>query len=256
MKFLVGFLCMALLGCPKAPVSHGPDILLEAAQSRTISYAMRGRFSAKLSMSDQAVPSLPGALLLHPPGRMRLAMNAPIGGPVFTAVSDGTGLLLLLHRDGRAVLSEDFSETMRSMFGIEVTPDFFTQALMCTAPFDVKTPEQVVTTSEGTTFHYTGLRGTRIEMSLQVEGMIDTLRASDGEGQLQLELQCSNPKKVEGQWMPGVIELTVPPLATGLRLKFSDWVEMTRIPDAFGLDVPSGIETVGFGDIPVSLEQP
>jgi hypothetical protein len=38
-------------------------------------------------------------------------------------------------------------------------------------------------------------------------------------------------------------------------LKFSDWEELTRIPDAFGLGVPPGVETVGFDDIQVQPEE-
>ena len=259
MKFLAVLMCAGLLACPKAPVGSGsgpsPEALLEAAETRSVSYALRGRFSAKLSVPNQAIPSLPGALLLHPPGRMRMAMNAPIGGPVVTAVSDGVGLLLLMHRDGKAVLTEDLSETLRSMFGLEVTPEFFSKALMCSVPFDVSSPQKVDSTEASTVFHYQGLRGTRIEMSLQSSGMMDTLRAMNNQGVLELELTCSSPKKMEDQWMPGVMSISLPRLSMALRLKFSDWEELTKIPDAFGLEVPSGVETVGFDDIQIKSEE-
>ena len=242
------FFVFLLSACPKAPADLEPEALLEAGQARKVPYAMRGKFSAKI-VFEEAFPSLPGAVILHKPARFRIAVNAPIGGPVFTFVSNGEGVGLILHSAPEElantyILVEDARDFLGEGGEGGVGLESFTSLLMGTLPYKTQTPIRTEEDEEGTLFVYAGPAMAETQIRLHNGGELLQLEIFNGEGKKVFTLRNDELMKVAGIRMPKSTVIESPIHGLQLKLKYSDWAELAQIPDAFGLEAPSGVEVI------------
>jgi hypothetical protein len=66
----------------------------------------------------------------------------------------------------------------------------------------------------------------------------------DAAGVLLFSVAHESLVSVDGLRMPKVTVIENPALEVRLRLKFSDWSELAKIPEVFGLDAPDGVEVL------------
>jgi hypothetical protein len=243
---MIRVLCLFLLmtGCVKTPEVLSPDALLAAGQARKIPFAMRGKFSAKLTVRGESFPSLPGAMILHQPDRFRIEMNAPIGGPVFTLVSNGSGVAMHLHRDKVTILEPEAQVFLSSFMGEGTGLKSLTSVLLGGVPLQDERPVRTETDESGTRFVYAGPQGSELKIILHPGGELARMESLDSSGVLLFSMEHESLVQVEGKGMPKVSVIEIPSQEIHLRLKFSGWSELAKIPEAFGLGVPAGIEVL------------
>jgi len=251
---MIRVFCLVLLmtGCVKTTEVLSPDALLAAGQSRKIPFAMRGKFSAKLTVRGESVPSLPGAMILYQPDRFRIEMNAPIGGAVFTLVSNGSGVAMHLHRDKVTILEPEAQVFLSGFMGEGTGLKSLTRVLLGSLPLQDGVPVRTEIDASGTRFVYAGPKGSELKVSLHPGGELARMESLDSEGVLLFSMEHESLTQVEGKGMPKVSVIEIPAQEVHLRLKFSGWSELAKIPAAFGLDVPAGVEVV---DVKTALER-
>ena len=245
-RYLVFWVLMLVMGCPKAPNNLTDQALLELGQSRDIPYAMRGKFSAKVTAKGDPMPGLPGAMILHQPDRFRIALNAPIGGPVFTLISDGTGVGLVLHRENVYILVEHAADLLGPLVNQGVGLESLTAVLLGSVPWSETAPSSIEEIEDGIRFVYSGPEGSSVKVQLHPGGELALLETFDAEDVLVFSVAHREYSKVEGFRMPKKTYIQMPAADLSVQLKFSDWSELAKIPNAFGLDAPSGVEVIGY----------
>jgi len=252
-------LAVVLLGCPKAPSSAlstteavDANTVLDLASERALPETVRGKFSAKIRAPGQAIPSLPGVVIVDRPDRIRMVINAPIGGPVFSAVTDGSDLLLFLHRDNKALKVNTADETLASMLGEAVDLTVVTRLLLGGAPFadmQSESPTVVSRGVEGAVFAYERDDGAKLQLMLDPLGRMRWMETYDATAQLLIRIAHEEWLEIEGAQMPRLSRLTLPGSSLELTLKHSGWTEINEIgPGAFDTTVPEGVGIVPLED--------
>lgn len=248
-RVLAVFLWMT--ACVKTPQLLGPEALLSAGQAREVPFAMRGVFKAKLTVRGEILPSLPGAMILHRPDRFRIVFKAPIGGPVITLVSNGAGVAMHSHRNDLTILEPDAKGALADLMGEGTGLASLTNVLLAGLPLPQIVPVRTETDESGTQFVYSGPEGSELKVRLHPGGELAKMESWDSKGGLLLSVSHESLVRVEGMRMPKVTVVEIPAQAFHLRLQFSDWSELAKIPAAFGLDVPPGVEVM---DVETALE--
>jgi hypothetical protein len=244
-------LILLTAGCVKTPQLLGPEALLSAGQARQIPFAMRGKFSAKLTARGEAMPSLPGAMIVHRPDRFRIVLNAPIGGPVLTLVSNGTGAAMHLHRNKMTILEPDAQVALADLMGEGTGLASLTNVFLAGLPLPQAVPIRTETDEFGTQFVYAGPVGSELKVRLHPGGELAKMESWGSSGELLFSIAHESLVQIAGKGMPKVTVVEIPSQEVQLRLKFSDWSELAKIPKAFGLDVPPGMEVM---DVKAALE--
>ena len=265
MKLWASFLFIfGLSGCPKGPDLTGgtpaedslraPDF----ASPVSIPASSRVKFSAKLRVPGRAIPSLPGVLLVDSP-RFRMILNGPIGGAVFTAIANEGGMLVLDHREGRALTVGTDEETGLGSFGVQDVAAL-TTTLLGRLPA-THLPELTLMSHEGEEWRYRSQRedGSWVELGLNALGHLAWLESyqPDGSSLLRLEheewqeFSSEIPMEAERLQEHGPIRLPKRSRlvhkgsSVELILKFSLWQDLMEVgPSAFETDVPEGIEVL------------
>jgi len=246
-RVLICFLFFFLTACPKAPVDLSPDAVLQGAQQRAVPFAMRGKFSAKLTENGKTYPSLPGVMIAHRPDRFRITLSAPIGGPVFSLISDGVGFAVHLYREKKMVLEPE-AKTFLSGFMGEGGDSMqrLTNVLMGGFPLEglelLRTEEDE--SELGPLFVFSAPFAPEFKVRFYPGGELARLETFDHAGKLVFFVEHESLTSVDGLMMPKVTVIENRALNVRLRLKFSDWSELAKIPEIFGLDVPDGMEVL------------
>jgi hypothetical protein len=236
-----------LTACPKAPVDLSPDAVLQGAQQRAVPFAMRGKFSAKFTENGKTYPSLPGVMILHRPNRFRIAVSAPIGGPIFTSVSDGVGFAVHLHRENQMIFEPEAKNFMSGFIGEGgAALQSLTNVLM--GGFSLEGLELIRTeeieSDLGPLFVFSGPFKPVLKIRFYPGGELARVETFDAAGVLLFSVAHESLVSVDGLRMPKVTVIENPALEVRLRLKFSDWSELAKIPEVFGLDAPDGVEVL------------
>ena len=265
MKFGVHILCvLALVGCPKAPdVSHtptsqeGPQVL-EFAPSDSVPASLRVKFSAKLRVPGRAIPSLPGMLLVDSP-RFRMILNGPIGGAVFTAIANEEALVLLDHREGRALTVGAGEETGLGDFGVQDIAALNT-TMLGRLPEAYASKLSPVSQADGEwVFRLQDPSGTRTELGFNAAGHLVWLESyqADGRSLVRLEheewqeftseipLEVQRLEEFGPTLLPKRSRLIHEASSVELTLKYSAWTDLMEVgPDAFNTSLSEGIEVL------------
>jgi hypothetical protein len=128
----------------------------------------------------------------------------------------------------------------------------FTSLLMGTLPYTTQAPVRTEEDEEGTLYVYAGPALAETQVRLHAGGELLQFEIFNAEGTRVFTLRNDDLVKVAGIRMPKSTLIEVPIYGMKLTLKYSDWSELAQIPDAFGLDVPSGVEVI---DLETAIER-
>ncbi len=238
--------CSRRHGLPSA--MEGQRQILDVALARRAPARLHGKLAVKARSELLGLAgSTGGAVFLDRPGRGHLAVFGPLGGPVVTAQTEGTGLAVALLRDRRHLVESDAGALVAKATGDRLTLDQLLGLLEGELPF-----------AEADVADARLLEGGDLELVLRpVRGVITTVVLDDlgavprrvtlsARGDRVLfaaEYAPFEPMGDGGPLLPTVVTLTVPPLELVLELKVRGWDVPEVMPDVFGLQAPDGFTT-------------
>ena len=267
MKHLAPILtALALTACPKAPgvpsvpTEQAVPQTMEIAPAESLPASLRVRFSAKLRVPGRAIPSLPGMLLVDSP-RFRMVLNGPIGGAVFTAIANEEALVLLDHREGRALTVEDGEETGIGSFGLQDIAALNT-TMLGRLPEGYASQLTPVSQANGEWVYRLqdpGESGTRTELGFNAAGHLIWLESytADGSSLVRLEhqewqeytsdipMEAERLQEFGPTLLPKQSRMVHGASSVELTIKYSQWTYLQEVgPDAFNTSVSGGIEVL------------
>lgn len=237
-----------VLGCTRtvpAPTVDATASLLEAARARPVPRRAQARMALKVDSPLLGMAgSTGGALILDRPGRGHLAVLGPLGGPVATAQTEGTGLALAMMGDHRHLVARDAAAVLRATTGDLLDLDAVLGLLVGELPLDpaqVKDQhrlpdgnlEVVVEAPRGV--HATAVldQATATPVSLVVTDRRERTLASASYAPFELDAGS-------GMVLPTEVTLTLPDLQLTMQLRYKSWTFPETVPEVFSLEAPEG----------------
>ena len=206
---------------------------------------VQARFVLDIDAPGVRVPGrLPGVFVVALPDRYFLQIQAPVGGPVVTAVSDGSHSALYLHRDRVYVSSDDPAELLEGA-GMDLSISDLLGLLLGRPPQMEEAPS-VAERLEGagsTAFHFPRDGRERVAV-LEAEGGGLLLFESRSEGEIEWSVALEGQEGPEDLGLPAHIRLEAPGAETSLDFRVRGWsVQEIRL-ELFQLPVPPGAQVL------------
>jgi hypothetical protein len=239
--FVVG--CSRHHGLP--PAFEGQRAILEAALGRRPPPRLHGKLTIKARSELLGIAgSTGGALFLDRPGRGHLAIFGPLGGPMMTAQTDGTGLAVAMMREREHLVSADADAVLHQTLGEELGLDEVLGLLEGQLPFDEADITDALRRPDGDLeLQVKAARGTRARVVLDdltgTPVSIEVVGRGD-EALFSATYAPFEPMVEGGPLLPSAVTLTVPKLDLVLELKARSWDVPDEVPEVFGLAPPEG----------------
>lgn len=239
-----------VLGCGRtlpAPAPAAQASLLDAARARTVPARLLAKLSVQVrSEAMDVAGSSGGALILDRPGRGHVAVFSPLGGPLVTLQTDGTGLALALARERRHLVAAEADRVVREQTGGLVGIDEVLGLLVGDLPLDGLAPAGERRTADGDLeVVLEGPRGSRVVAVLDDPTAVPvSLVATDREGRIALRAAFAPfAAGADGVLLPTEVALAVPALDLDVELRYRSWTFPETVRDVFGLAPPEGFAT-------------
>jgi hypothetical protein len=254
----VGLICTAVLtGCggalPALSTSQTPETVLEQARARPSPDPVQARYHLKIrSKPMELAGSTGGALIFDRPGQGHLAVLGPLGAPLVTLTSDGTGLAVDLVRDRRHLLGLDAETVMREVTGGIVGIDDLFGILIGDIPLDEARIKSQVEREDGTAqLVLQGPRKSTLMVILNPETGTPISMVAIGKAGRRLLVAEYEPFVAHDgdQWVPSVVHVEVPQLELTVDLRFKWWKTLDAVPDVFSLDAPDGVRSESLEEV-------
>jgi hypothetical protein len=261
---------VVVLGCSKgavpAPAVDARQSAIELARARVVPDPVQARFSIGLATADKQYPSTGGALILDRP-RGHLAVLGPLGGPLATLQTDGTGAAVAIARDKRHLLADRADQVLEANTHGAIGVDALLGLLVGDVPLDGAPVRSERADADGSVqVVLDGPEGTALSAILDpASGTPRSMVAWDVDGSAVFEAVYEPFERLEGDpelgtpdvWVPTRLVLRLPALDLTADLKYRSW----RVPEpgsealadgVFGLAPPDGfvsepLEEVAFG---------
>lgn len=248
---------VAVIGCPRpdqrppTPVESAAAVL-EATRARPVPDPVKARFSVKLRSKPLDIAgSTGGGLVIDRPGRARLDLFGPLGGPLFTAASDGAGLSVLLVNERRQLVAVDAERVLRETTGGVAGLDDLLAVLVGDLPFDDAKVLQTELHGDGdgpeqdsVRVVFEGPNGSQVDVLL--DAVLNTPRqlvAKSAEGEVLLSATYEGFTAVGDRHLPSRVELLVPSIDLTVDARFRDWEPLAEAPPVFSMDAPDSFTT-------------
>jgi hypothetical protein len=183
-------------------------------------------------------------VILSRPGRGHLAVLGPLGGPLATLQTDGTGAAVALARDRRHLVAADADQVLRALSrgvgGLDDLLGLFVGDL----PLEGLTVVSEQPKTDGP--YEIRLQGPEeSDWLLGLDPVLATpvsLVVSDPTGAVMLDLGYAPfaPLAEGGPLVPTDFALALPKLGVTLDVRMKSWTVPDPMPDVFGLEVPDG----------------
>lgn len=237
--------CSGHHGLP--PAMEGQRTILEAGLARRAPARVHGKLSVKVRSDALGLAgSTGGALFLDRPGRGHLAVFGPLGGPLVTAQTEGTGLAVAFVSDRRHLVSADAAEILGRVTGDRLTLDQLLGLLEGELPFVESDVSDARLLEDGDLELDLRVRGARVRVVLDDRGGLPLRVAllDKGDGELfSVDYGPFEPLEGGTALLPTTVDVNVPLLGLDLDLKFRAWDAPDEVPEVFGLGPPDGYTT-------------
>ena len=244
-----------VLGCahqlrPTPPVDPAAD-LLAAARARPIPPRLIGKFSLSLAIPGRDGVSTGGAVVLDRPGKGHVAVLGPLGGPLATLQTDGTGVAVAVSRGHQHFVATDADAVLRDATHGAVTLDDLFGLFVGDVPLD---DAQVVgrrALAEGAEVVLQGPDGSTVTLDLARDATPRLLRAVDRDGKVELEATYAPFEPLAGttELVPTELTLELPDLGVEAGVRMKSWSVPDTVPDVFGLAPPDGFTSEPLEDL-------
>jgi hypothetical protein len=251
-------LAALVVGCSRhhglPPAVEGQRAILDAALGRPIPPRLHAKLTVKARSPLLGVAgSTGGALFLDRPGRGHLAVFGPLGGPVLTAQTDGTGLAVAVTRDRRHLVAADAADVIARATGERLAVDDLLGLFEGELPFAADDVQDAARLPDGDlAVEVRGTKGSRAHVVLddRTGTPVSVEVTTRGDGPLfSAAYGPFEPLVDGGPLVPTTVTLTVPALELELELKARSWDVPTELPDVFGLAPPDGFTTGPLEDL-------
>ena len=255
--------CLLLLGvagCMKRPVpivpefAGDPDVVVSLARSRNKVDVLQGRFSVKLKMDDVNY-TVPAALVMDHPDRLRFELYTPIGTSLATMTSDGQALHVWSQRDRTFYQGNNATSVLKGITGGEVGIDdllaIFTGALPM-ADAEILHIGRTVFDEAGVVIVMLGPDDIRVRATIDPRlGVVKHLRVDPPSAEAGYEEPQTLPLldvRYEGivregrSALPEEIRFEMPRMGWVVHMTNKRWTALNQAPDAFSLKPPRSAE--------------
>lgn len=238
-----------VLGCTRArqptAVADSTATPLEQSLARPVPNRVQGRFSFTVEAEASGfAASTGGVVILDRPGRGHLAILGPLGGPLATLQTDGTGAAVAIARDRRHYVAADADRVLREATHGLVGLDELLGLFVGDVPVEgLKLRSQQPRAAGPYEVVFDGPEGTALALGLDpILATPVSLVGSDAAGGVLLDLRYEPfaPMIAGGPLVPTDFALALPTLGVHLDVRMKSWTVPEPMPDVFGLEVPEG----------------
>jgi hypothetical protein len=249
-----------VLGCARglrpAPSIDAAGDLLAQARARPTAARVTGRFSLVLvspGLSGDHRVSTGGAVILDRPGRGHLAVLGPLGGPVATLQSDGSGVAVALSRGHEHYVAQDAEAVLRETTGGGLGLDDLFGLFVGDVPLDGAKVLRRQALPDGAEVVLEGPQGSRVTVGLARDATPRRLLAANRDGVVQIDASWAPFALLDEAAVPTLVPtamtLKLPPLGIDATVTMKSWTIPDPVPDVFGLAPPSGFTSSPLEDV-------
>jgi hypothetical protein len=235
---------------PQAPVDVAGD-LLAAARARATPAKVVGRFSVSLAIPGRDGVSTGGAVVLDRPGKGHVAVLGPLGGPLATLQTDGTGVAVAVSRGHQHFVAADADAVLRDATHGAVTLDDLFGLFVGDLPLDQAAVVGRRALGDGAEVVLEAPEGGTLTVDLARDATPRLLRAVDQDGKVELEATYLGFEPLAGtaDLVPTELTLKLPALGVEAGVKMKSWTVPDTVPDVFGLAPPDGFTSEPLEDL-------
>lgn len=252
--FTAGLTLLLLTGACKKPDPSAltpmqADEILQMLRARPVPDPAQARFSVKIASDKLGIkaPRLGGGLVVQRPDHAYLAVLDPIGSPVLTLTSDGTGVVLINNRDKQYVVEQDAAGLISTKTAGAMRIGDLVDVLLGLLPITDASVRRREQTDAGLRLTFDAPEGWTIDALIDpVTGTPTQVVVDDAKGHRAVVAAYEPYQVVEGRLMPTRLELHLPVIDLHLDLMFKTWKQLDTAPDVFSPGVPTGYEVVPF----------
>jgi len=248
---------VGLTGCPKSaplPNSSYSEVPFEQVFDQVRHdigpFALRGSYRVKVRGTGRVVPSLSGAVLIVPYSKFRMEVRGPVGGPMFTGVSDGEAMGFYLASENMWVYSDDLAGDVDLLTGgFAGLEDFLAMGLGRVASPDLE-PVETGMSPEGPWGSFAGNEGATATLHLDPDrGLVRMLELADSAGEVKLTMTHTAHMLVDEVWYPEQTIYHFVGTDVSMEFNYSAWDRLGSIPNAFGVLAPSTAEELALSEL-------
>lgn len=240
-----------VIGCTRtvpAPIVDATASLVDAARARPVPHRLQARMGLKIDSPLLGLAgSTGGAMILDRPGRGHLAVLGPLGGPVATAQTEGTGLALAVTGDKEHRVAGDAAEVLRANTGDLLDLDGVLGLLTGELPLDPERIEEQRRLPDGdlelVLSASRGVRATAVLDDATATPVSVVVRDKRGDVLASATYAPFEVDRDSQMLLPTEVTLVMPDLQLTMDLKYKSWTFPETVPEVFGLEPPLGYAT-------------